>query len=142
MIEGRSSKLQRSLLTTTTTRNEVRVWWGCQSIAHGQAQEELQGVAQTNRKNRSADGGGEIVPQKLETGLAVQGPNNTKAPAAAGKAAAATLDLISKKQLKQHSNARKNELRACKPWSHLFATVEDHSNSKANETPVGFQEKP
>lgn len=84
--------------------------------------------------------------RKLETGTAVQGPSNTNTPAAAAaKAAAATMNLIStdtKKQLKQHSNARKNELRACKPWSHLFATVEDHSNSKANETPVGLQEKP
>lgn len=50
--------------------------------------------------------------------------------------------IDTKKQLKQHSNARKNELRACKPRSHLFAAAEDHSNSKTNETPVGFQEKP
>lgn len=145
-IEGRSSEIQRPLLTTTTTRKAVGVRWGYQSTAHGQAQEVLQGMAQKYRKNGSADGGGETAPWKLETGLAVRGPNNTNARAtAAGKAAAATTNPIStdtEKQLKQHSNARKNELRACKPWSHLFATVEDHSNSKANETPVGFQEKP
>lgn len=80
-------------MTTTIPRKAVGVRWGCQSRACGQAQEVLQGMAQTNGKNRSADGGGETVSWKLETGLAVQGPNDTTAPAATGKAAAATMNL-------------------------------------------------
>lgn len=61
-IEGRSSEIQRSLLTTTTTRKAVGVRWGYQSTAHGQAQEVQQGMAQKYRKNGSADGGGETAP--------------------------------------------------------------------------------
>lgn len=62
MIEGRSSEIQRSLLTTTTTRKALGVRWGCQSMAHGQAEEVLQGIAQKYRRNGSADGGDETVP--------------------------------------------------------------------------------
>lgn len=50
--------------------------------AEGQAQKVLHKTAQEYRKYNSANGVGEIIaPLKSETGLAIKGPKNTKAPA-------------------------------------------------------------